>query len=68
MDPADKKSTSTALFARASYERRYERSSESMMEDLREGSIKETGDICTWALVWQTLKRLEEKTPTTGTS
>lgn len=49
------------------YERRYERSSESMMKDLCEGKIKETGDISMWASVWQTLKRLEEKTPTTGT-
>lgn len=49
------------------YERRYETSSASMLKDLQEGRIRETGDISLWAWTWQTLNRLEKETPMAGT-
>ena len=48
------------------YERRYEITSKFMLESLRSGELNETRDISLWALTWQTLKRAEGETPTTG--
>ena len=49
------------------YERRYEHSSESMINLLSSGTMRETRDIALWAWTWQTLNQLTEGTLTTGT-
>ena len=41
-------------------ERRHGRSSASMLEAVRSGEAKPTGDICDWLSVYDNLKALEE--------
>ena len=41
-------------------ERRYGRSSASMLEAVRSGEAKSTGDICDWLSVYDNLRALEE--------
>ena len=41
-------------------ERRHGRSSASMLEAVRSGEAKSTGDICDWLSVYDNLKALEE--------
>lgn len=40
-------------------ERRHGRSSESMLEAVRSGAVRPTGDICDWLGTWDNLKDLE---------
>ena len=40
-------------------ERRHGRSSESMLEAVRSGAVRPTGDICDWLGTWDDLKDLE---------
>lgn len=40
-------------------ERRHGRSSESMLEAVRNGTVRPTGDICDWLGTWDTLKAME---------
>ena len=41
-------------------ERRYGRSSESMLEAVRNGAVRPTGDICDWLGTYDTLKALRK--------
>lgn len=43
----------------AEMERRYERSSASMLEAVRNGDVDPTGDICDWLGTYDNLKDLE---------
>ncbi len=42
----------------AQYEVRYERKSENLESDFRAGKIKDTAEICDWAIIYETLKRI----------
>ena len=41
-------------------ERRHGRSSESMLEAVRSGAVRPTGDICDWLSTWDNLKALRK--------
>ena len=49
------------------YERRYEMTSQAMIDALGSKELKETRDISLWAWTWLTLNRFSEETPITGT-
>ncbi|GEM_PF-6800571 len=42
------------------FERRYERSSESMLKAVKDGEMKETAEIAKWLMRYRILKDLEE--------
>ena len=50
----------------AGYERAYKYSTQTMLDRLHAGSLKETREVVEWTWAWQTLQSLSG-TPTTGT-
>jgi hypothetical protein len=47
----------------AAYERRYEMSSETMVNDLATGDLEETGDIVDWLIAYERYQRIASEWP-----